>query len=109
VTRAQTVKVSRTRLIERLKQAQKDAEKNRDGAFKVELADHVKAAKRDVAEAEKALAKLEQASTPEDVRDHYWARSFLRSDDLAKQITLLELSDEETINVGPTSNLWGWL
>ena len=109
MTRAQNVKVSRVRLIERLKEAQKTASGNRTSGFLAALAEEQKDAKDALAQAERRIAKLAKVKRPEDVAKEYWARPYLGSDDLDKQIRLLELSDEDTITVGPSSNLWGWL
>ena len=109
MTRAQSIKVDRLRLIDQLKARQTEHNKARLGLFREELADEIHEAERHVRKAQNELGALKKVKTPDDAGDLCWARHYREDNDLAKHIRLLELSDEDTIALGPTSNLWGWL
>ena len=108
-TRAKTIQVSRVRLIERLQARAAENEVLFADRFAAALAEQVKAAEREVRSAERKLGDLKKVKGPEDTAGEYWARPFREDGELGKQIILLELSDDETIAVGPTSDLAKYL
>lgn len=107
---ATTVKVSRTKLIERLQERVSEQEKSAAENFKKELADHIDSAKEAVLSAQEYLDKLKTVKTPEDINDTYWSRGYRNpNENLKRAISALEMSDEETILLKPDSDLYRWL
>jgi hypothetical protein len=109
MTTAKTLKVNRERLITSLKERLAEDERTRERVFADALAAEVRDAEKDAASATKRAERLRKAKTPDDLPDEYWARRLDDNGTLAQHIRLLELSDEDTITIGPTHDLFRWI
>lgn len=123
---ANKVRVNRLKLIEKLKQKLVDREKRRAAAFEEErkkyighLDEELRKQERAVATARENAAAMQAkiaaakkwksiGDVPDSVgRYHHFGLSRSGGDDfIEKTIALLEISDEETIDVGPTSDIY---
>ena len=102
---ANKVRVSRVKLIEKLQAKLAATQNARDARFDDWLAEEIANAKERVEREQARLASLKKAKGPEDL-DMRYERWWKDTSYLEKTLSLLEMSDEETIDVGPTSDLY---
>lgn len=105
---ARSLKVSRVKLIEALKTKAAEREAEQAEAFTQQLAECINVSERAIKAHQEGLAKLKKVKTSDDLvalsRDWYY-KCERNNNDLNRQIRMLELSDEEYITIGPTSEL----